>query len=258
MEISKNPEIDFLKKNSNSIIREELLNCKLFYDLHEAAAKRMNYLKIYRPQIDIEGFDIIVEDNNDFARKIQLKSRISNTNVWNIHRTILLPGKYNSSDFGFDETLCPTNPGSLILIDVSKTTGTDEITYFYTDINIISLIALGYIKTNYRTQKRALQFINGLKDLKNKTITLPKSLTLKLKDADSIIILSGLLGNYDFVNSAWKLNQINYRFGKYINNFNPYDISKEYLLENDIEKKNGIKIHSKIVLDILEKIKANC
>lgn len=254
MEISINPEIDFLKKKSNSIIREEVLNCKLFYDLHEAASKRKNYLKIYKPQIDIEGFDIIVEDNNDFARKIQLKTRLSNTNSWKIHRTLLLPGKYNSKDFGFDETLCPTNPGALILIDVSKTKGTDNITYYYTDINIISLIALGYINTNYKIQNRALKFIYDLKDLNHKKISLPKSLTLKLKNADSIIILSGFFCDYDFVNSAWKLNQINYRFGKFINNFKPYDISEEYLLENEIEKKNGIKIHSRIVLDILENI----
>ena len=54
----------FLKDNTQ--IREDLLNLKLFFDLKEASAYSKVHLKIFRSDVDIDGFDIIIDDN-DFS-----------------------------------------------------------------------------------------------------------------------------------------------------------------------------------------------
>lgn len=251
METNFRIELQYLK--SQSIVREEILNHKLIYDLQVSAAKRKTYLKVYKPEIDIEGYDIIVEDTNDFSRKIQLKSKISNKTRWEIHRTILLPGMHNSLDYGFNETICPTNPGAIILMDLSNSESIENITYYYTDINILSLYALGYLKTDKKTIELASKKINELKTNK-KFIYVSQSLFIKIKNADALINLCGFSSKLDFVNSTWKLNQIHNRFGKFIDNFQPYNINEEYLLKLEQEKEAGIKHHSKVILKLLEDI----
>jgi len=140
----ENSTIQYLKAPANSLIREEILNYKLFFDLKITAAKYKNFLKIYKPEVDIEAADIIVEDTNDLTRKIQLKSRVKSTvKSWKIHKTIMLPGMYQSLDYGFDSTICPHFPGAFILIDVVENTKPKssndnfeiEVRYSLTDIN---------------------------------------------------------------------------------------------------------------------------
>jgi hypothetical protein len=246
--------IEFLNKSSNSLIREELLNYKLFYDLKLASARKKRYLKIYKPEVDIEGCDIIIEDNTDFARKIQLKSRVvSKTTHWDIHRSLLLPGMHQALDYGFEAVICPTTPGAFILIDMSESIGDIKITYSYTDINIITLMAFGYIKRTSNSQVEALNVLKKLK-LYNKKIAIKENLLIQLKSPDSIIMLAGFLNNYDFVNNVWKLNQIRYRFADYCSNFEPYNVSKDYLDKLDRVRETGLIRHSEIVLGMLKEI----
>ena len=47
----------FLKNNTQ--IREDILNLKLFFDLKEASAYAKVHLKIFRSDVDIDGFDIM-------------------------------------------------------------------------------------------------------------------------------------------------------------------------------------------------------
>lgn len=247
------PEMDFLLNSSNSHIREELLNLKLFYDLKLEALKVKRHLKIYKPEIDIEGYDIIIEDDTDLARKIQLKSRMSTKCSWEIHRTLLLPAMHNAVDYGFIANHCPTNPGALILFDVLKSAdlSKDEIIYYYTDINIISLIALGYLdKTKY--QENARKTLIELKS-NSKRVKISINLMVKLKNPKSIIKLCGFLNNYDFSNNTWQINQLINNPSGYFKNYNPY-IYDDELKEFETKKMNAIRGHYKVISEILNQI----
>lgn len=247
------PEMDFLLNRSNTQIREALLNLKLFYDLKLEALKVKRNLKIYKPEIDIDGYDIIIEDDTDLARKIQLKSRMSKTYSWKIHRTLLLPSMHNAVDYGFIANHCPTNPGALILFDVlqSADLSKDEITYYYTDINIISLISLGYLGKT-KDKEKALNTLNELKST-SKRINLSINLMVKLKNPQSIIKLCGFLNNYDFSNNTWQINQLINNPSRYFTNYNPY-IYDDELKEFEIKKNNAIRGHYKIISEILNQI----
>ena len=63
----------FLLADVNSRAKESLINYKLFYDLKLSAALDGYDLSLYTPDVDRDGFDIILDDR-DSVRKIQLKT----------------------------------------------------------------------------------------------------------------------------------------------------------------------------------------
>jgi hypothetical protein len=250
--------IKFLNKSSNSLIREELLNYKLFYDLKVAAAHEQQFLKIYRPEVDIQGCDIVIEDNLDLSRKIQLKSRVnSKVKKWEIHKSIMLPGMNQALDYGIPGIICPTTPGGFVLIDVSGDTenGKDKIddnlkfSYSYTDINIITLIAHGYYKRTTNSQKEALQILREIRELKTKKIVIKENLLVKLTSPISILKICGFLHFYDFAYNVLKLNQLIYNPSSYFSNYDPYDINPKVK-----EKELALKVHVNNALQTLKTI----
>lgn len=67
----------YLKENTQ--ICEDILNQKLFFDLKEASALRKVHLKAFRSDVDVDGFDIIIDNNEDLLLKCQVKSRFDAT-----------------------------------------------------------------------------------------------------------------------------------------------------------------------------------
>jgi len=257
--MSINPAIRYLNQSTNSLVREQLLNYKLFYDLQLAAAYDQEALKIYQPAVDNQGCDIVIEDNLDFSRKIQLKSKVeSKTKEWKIHRSILLPGMLQADDFGFDATICPTNPGAFIIIDVSrpKKENSDElsISYWYTDFNIISLIADGIFKSKESTKKEAIKTINLLMTTKNKQIVIKKSLMVKVQKPSSLLDLCGFLNRYGFYFNVWKLNQVKNKPSKYFTWYEPYNVGAAYLKKLKTQTEEAKKSHIDFVIKLLEQV----
>ena len=254
-----NSLIEFLRQSSNSLIREELLNYRLFYDLKITAAKHQQYLKIYKPEVDIEGCDIIIEDSRDLTRKFQLKSRVmSATRSWRIHTSLLLPGRENSEDYGFIEVICPTYPGGFLLIDVTNEPSENEhddsditVSYSYTDINIISLMSMGYLERRKSSKDEAVKIIKELKS-GNKTVLIKESLMLKLKSINSIFQICGFLGYHTFEYNAWQLNLIKYRYGKYRGNYKNHDLGEDNLERLEQHQKFSIKGHRDAIEELLK------
>lgn len=239
------------------MIREETLNYKLFYDLKMAAANEHKNIKIYKPEIDNQGCDVVFEDDLDLSRKMQIKTKvISKTKKWDIHRTILLPGMHQAEDYGF-HLLCPTTPGGFILIDVTENLKPNneelQTTYFYRDINVISLIALGHLPTPKKSKAEALNLIELLKDNKNKKVVIKQCMLIKVSNAFSLIKMSGLLQEYDFSYNAWKLNQLTFNYQNYFK-VNPYEKDPEYWAKINVDKNNAIRGHYENVKQVLDSI----
>ena len=53
---------EFLKEERNSVFREKLVNYWFFYQVKLEAAKNKNDIQIFIPEIDRNGFDVILDD----------------------------------------------------------------------------------------------------------------------------------------------------------------------------------------------------
>lgn len=186
--------ISFLKDPKNTKVREELVNHHLFYYLKMAAAERGYHLKIYQAVVDIEGFDIIMDDD-DTIRKFQLKTSVAaKTRQWKIHRVMLCPRSDLFDACGFSSpSSCPSIiDGGVILIGI-----TDDLMYqyFYTDVYILrafelKLFALKTLKTT--TDRIANHLLNevraggGLHD----KVSVPRSMFLQMKSPEALLAIA--------------------------------------------------------------------
>jgi hypothetical protein len=244
--------VNFLNSARNSRLRETIFKYSLYHDLKLAASKFNENLKIYEPEVDNEGCDIIIEDGRDFSRKIQLKSIYhSKTRQWKIHKSILLPALSQMSDYGLDTIFCPTTPGGVILIDASekliekkKSTHEGEFpqnnySYLYTDINIIYLIYFGVISSNESSKVNAKNIILKIQDqFYYDKLTIPRNLFVEVKGSIGLIKLLGVCGNYDFINYSHKFIRNSMNRGAFFKTLNDYNVYETSLQE--LEKKNEL------------------
>jgi hypothetical protein len=155
-----------MKNAANLHAREELLNYKLLFDIKLAAARHDYHLLTYFCDVDHDGFDIIFDDHYT-VRKVQLKTVETNatTQSWPIHRSILRPIRENWERLGFFHkgmaylTDCGVE-GGVILMEFDANKPECPVSYFYTDIYIITAIALGKLNRIGTTVSTA----NGLRD----------------------------------------------------------------------------------------------
>jgi hypothetical protein len=177
---------------NNSLVREEIINYKLIYELKKAAALHNYHLKTYLTAVDIEGYDLIIDDSA-LLRKVQLKTKLdSKTRSWLVHKSIMLPG-FNFEDYGFHSTICPATPGCIFLLQIKFQDEELFVEYYYTDINIISLMALGFLFTTKESKEKAKQILKGMKNeivCKGK-VRLNKGMFLKVKNPESLLNIAG-------------------------------------------------------------------
>ncbi|MDY0144144.1 MAG: hypothetical protein RBR97_19865 [Bacteroidales bacterium] len=177
-------------------VREELFNHKLFYDLKMAAARREYHLKIFQSNVDIEGFDIMLDDNQKACR-FQLKTRFnSQTRVLkNIHSVMLLPKRRNANLIRFDNGICPTLDNGVIFIDIKYLENDicPKVDYYYLDFYLLHSISEEFISSKLKYKCKAQAILEELlcSKRKNKRIKVPISLFIKLKDASSLLAICG-------------------------------------------------------------------
>jgi hypothetical protein len=102
------PISKFFKHPDNSGIREKIFFHRLYYELTLAAAHRGAFL--FTPEVDREGFDIVLDDG-EVSRRFQLKSFVKSarTASWKIQRRLLRPERRDAEALGFE--FSPTGTG---------------------------------------------------------------------------------------------------------------------------------------------------
>ena len=258
--------VKYLNRSKNSRIREAIFKYALVHDLKLAAAKHEVNLKIYEPEVDNEGADIIAEGVSDFSRKIQLKTLYhTKTRKWSIHKRMLLPTLNQLEDYGIENTFGPQFPGAVVLTDgkepdsSSKHSHLDDFPqnkydYYYSDINIIYLKALGFFQRRNNGEVAAKGVLELMKNSSYfGKIDLPRSLFVKTKGPDALLALLGVAGNYDFVNFSHRFirSQLNPKsFFISLPNYRPYECSKDILdswqRELDLEIKTSTMLLNNI------------
>jgi hypothetical protein len=211
-----------------------------------AAAEREYHLKIFQSTVDIEGFDVMLDDNQQ-ARRFQLKTRFNaKTRVLkDIHSVMLMPKRRNANLIRFENGMCPTLDNGLIFIDINYPTDTfiPDIQYFYLDFYILHSISKGIIpwKTHYIEKSKEILERLLISKRKNQRINIPISLFLKLKNASSLLAISGF--------DSMDKNTLQYFF---MNVFAKEITEIDYVAANEeqkqIFKKNYIDIISGLVI----------
>lgn len=199
----------FLNEPVNMHAREALLMHRLSYDIKLAAARRGYYLNSYFDDVDHDGFDIILDDQ-DYIKKIQVKSvgAKNTTQSWKIHKKILRPSIYLLDKLGLETS--PESEGTeggVVLIEYKDTNDKLDIVYHYTDVFILLAFECGIIqRTDGRSQKAVNTCLAGLlAGLGSEKVSVPIAAFIQSKSVESLLSLMGL---HSSVSSGWKHNVI--------------------------------------------------
>ena len=183
----------YLSEKKNSHARESIFMSRLSYDLKLAAAQRDYYLKTYFEDVDHDGFDIILDDDDSII-KLQVKTVMSGgqTNSWNIHKCILRPQLHLIETVGFEPS--PEGEGvggGFILMELECMDNDVNVTYHYVDLLI--LLAF-YLNVLPYSEKKTLdeKFVDLKKGSSHETIAIPKGLMWKAKSPTALLSLMGI------------------------------------------------------------------
>jgi hypothetical protein len=149
----------FLNAFENTVTREKLLFHKLCVDLYYACAERGYALTVFAPEVDREGFDIVLDDG-DRERRVQLKSVMATapTAVWRTTKRFLRPNYRDAEILTF-----PLTPegvgvgGAVVLIRCSATSSGLTVRYLFCDVILLSALSNGWVpgkKFAHKTSRR--------------------------------------------------------------------------------------------------------
>ena len=182
---------DYLKKNT--LEREDILNQKLIFDLKEACARNFFHLKIFKADVDTDGFDVMIDDNDQMMIKCQIKSRFNaTTSTFPIHKIMLRPNHYIVGKLGFDYSVCPPDNRGVILIDGYIENDNIAVKYSYLDCFLLRAMALGIFKLNSQSKNSAKKLINSVNNGRpNQEIKVLQSLFFPVSDIQGLLSLMG-------------------------------------------------------------------
>jgi hypothetical protein len=202
---------------------------------------------LYTPDVDRDGFDIILDDQ-DSVRKIQLKTVLKNatTSTWYIHRTMLRPDVEFCEQLGFEATQSGTGvQGGVILMELDPQPDSMKICYYYTDVFIITALYLGIV--NRKPKIRPTVFNSFYKNIRdgtsNEKMRIPKSLFVEAKGSEHLL---GLMALHNRINHGWWHHLINIGKNHFICPINDAELPasreklKEIIANELLELTNGL------------------
>lgn len=129
----------------NTVTRERIFFKRLSFDLTIAAARAGYHLHLYEPDVDRDGFDIVAEDGETVGW-YQTKAALSGagTSEWKIANGFLRPSLDAGDAYGFDPPDVGRG-GGVILIEIDEQSELGNVTYRYTDFDVLVAIAEGYL-----------------------------------------------------------------------------------------------------------------
>lgn len=135
----------FFAESANSVTRERIFFNRLSFDLKIAAARAGYHLHLYEPDVDRDGFDIVAEDE-DRVGWYQTKAVLSGagTATWEVSAGFLRPALNCADAYGFAPVEAGRG-GGVILIEISDQTTDGQVSYRYTDFDILVAIAEGFL-----------------------------------------------------------------------------------------------------------------
>ena len=169
----------------------------LLHGIYQACAAARKSVHIYEPEIDISGFDIVV-DNLFRTLRFQLKSKLigSATRAWSIHKTLLRPNLECLNSLPF----IPGGEGAgymggVILIEADITEANIQYSYSYTDVLVICAKHASIFGPSSSLGKAAVTSIFKelvRPDLECKPMILKKEVFWKFSNLGNLLKFAGL------------------------------------------------------------------
>ncbi|NKJ07903.1 MULTISPECIES: hypothetical protein [unclassified Rhizobium] len=193
----------FFAEPKNQTTRERIFFNRLSFDLKIAAARNKYHLHLYEPDVDRDGFDIVVEDGDNtlwFQTKAVLSS--AGTSTWEASTGLLRPNLMAAESYGFDPVEAGRG-GGIILIEIDDSNTGGQVTYSYTDFDIIVAISEGFLIERPRriqtgrppaaARQVANEAIQALRVAKrDEKVSIPEKLFVRLKSPDDLLGVMGL------------------------------------------------------------------
>jgi hypothetical protein len=202
----------FFAKGVNSVTRERIFFDRLSFDLKIAAARAGYHLHIYEPDVDRDGFDIVVEDDDDAMGWFQLKAVLASagTASWNTTVGFMRPNVHTGEGLGLAPAECGRG-GGVILIEIDDTTDRGDVVYSYTDFRTLTALAERYlVEGNMATKKgpgrpaaprqvAAETVVNAIREgPRNAAVSVPRSAFLEMKSPDALLAFMALRNSTEF------------------------------------------------------------
>lgn len=200
---------EFFAHGINSVTRERIFFNRLSFDLKIAAARAGYHLHLYEPDVDRDGFDIVMEDGDNGIGWFQMKAVLlsSATSTWETTIGFIRPPHTLGEAFRFAPAECGRG-GGVILIEIDDSTASGSVKYYYTDFRILTALAERYLvetRTRRRgrprkgAQKVAETLVNAIrKGRLSDSLDIPRAAFLELKAADGLLALMGFRSSEDF------------------------------------------------------------
>ncbi|WP_272988034.1 MULTISPECIES: hypothetical protein [Hyphomonas] len=195
---------EFLAAPKNTRTREHMFFNRLYYDLKVASARRGNPLSIFQPDVDRDGYDVVINDG-DYERRFQLKSylRDAATSSWKIGKGLLRPDPAYSEWLNLNLPLCGYG-GGVVLIEIDASSSEPSVEYLFTDY----LVILGFSirmwleasspapRRGKLAQLRAELARGFLHDIwlgdRQDKIVVPRKCFLRAKSTDALLAMIGM------------------------------------------------------------------
>lgn len=201
---------DFFAAPVNQTTRERIFFSRLSFDIKIAAARNGYHLHLYEPDVDRDGFDIVVEDE-DVSRWFQTKAVLASaaTASWDINAGLLWPTLDVGEKYFRDPVECGRG-GGVILIEIDDTAQAGNVAYSYTDYDIITAIAEGFlteeivVKTGRgRPYKPARLEATETLDLihnsgRDKKVGVSQKLFIEMSSADALLAAMGMRADNNY------------------------------------------------------------
>lgn len=199
----------FFQASVNSTTRERIFFSRLSFDLKIAAARAGYHLHIYEPDVDRDGFDIVVEDA-DSTRQVQTKAVLSSvqTSRWRITAGLLRAGAADQDVYH----IAPVESGragGVVLIEIDANAEDGQVAYSYTDYEILTAIAQGYLletpgsskkrgKTAVPARQEATDVLGQIWQVRrHEKVTLSRRLFVRLTNPDQLLGMIGMSSNWN-------------------------------------------------------------
>lgn len=218
--------LTFLQNPRNSQVRESIINNYFYYNVKLAGAKGEVDLQLFRPEVDKEGYDLIINDGDKISMlQLKTKCELSATDDWDIQKQLLRPSMYNAHIMGFEESPEGVGfEGSFILIVFNIQDSNLIFEYYYTDIFILKAIEEKLIKLE--NDRKYESVLNTIKELtrgnRYDKVNIKLNSLIKISDVSSLLALSDI--------HSEKLNNWRFSFISYIKS--KKDIDKEESIVN--------------------------
>ncbi|MBI2522477.1 MAG: hypothetical protein HYV97_18800 [Bdellovibrio sp.] len=189
-----------LRSHDQSRSRESIFRLRFLYDVKLAAAKVGYDLKVYDADVDNEGSDVVLSEDGDILKKIQLKTVLfgAKTKVFKIHNDILLPNQFYAQDLRISKDICGSQ-GCVVLQILHVNSDQVEVEYRVLDAFILAGLKWKIFRITPEVKETTIEglLLSMSHGSPHDKSTVPKSLFVKARGTDHLLALLGFTPSRD-------------------------------------------------------------